>query len=362
MADVTVAEEEYLQTLFWLHEAGLPMTGANVARAMQLSPPTVHEMVGRLERDGYITARATTRRSRSPTAAASTPRAIVRRHRLIERFLTDVLGIPWDEVHEEAERLEHAMSPVLEERMLAAIGDAKTCPHGHPIDAGHADRGRPARRRRGRRRASTVLRFENEAEDLLHELKATGIEPGMEGTLAERRRRRRRRRAPAAARSRSTARVAETVSVIADPSPPPRVALPEQLVIARTATALATERSASSVGQRRSGAERLRRRRRPLERVVAPRRGARRPRRSASASRPSRRGAACSAALEQEVGALDELHAALGRGGEERVDVDALGQLDPHEVAALGRDEVRLGEVALERRGQRGARARAARS
>jgi DtxR family Mn-dependent transcriptional regulator len=51
----TVAEEEYLQTLFWLQEAGLPMTGANVARAMQLSPPTVHEMVGRLERDGYIT-------------------------------------------------------------------------------------------------------------------------------------------------------------------------------------------------------------------------------------------------------------------------------------------------------------------
>ena len=51
----TVAEEEYLQILFWLQEAGLPMTGANVARAMQLSAPTVHEMVGRLERDGYIT-------------------------------------------------------------------------------------------------------------------------------------------------------------------------------------------------------------------------------------------------------------------------------------------------------------------
>ena len=55
MADATDAEEEYLQTLFWLHEAGLPITGANVARAMQLSAPTVHEMVGRLERDGYIT-------------------------------------------------------------------------------------------------------------------------------------------------------------------------------------------------------------------------------------------------------------------------------------------------------------------
>ena len=54
-AQATVAEEEYLQTIFWLQEAGLPMTGANVARAMQLSAPTVHEMLGRLERDGYVT-------------------------------------------------------------------------------------------------------------------------------------------------------------------------------------------------------------------------------------------------------------------------------------------------------------------
>ena len=51
----TVAEEEYLQVIFWLEEAGLPMTGANVARAMQVSAPTVHEMIGRLEGDGYIT-------------------------------------------------------------------------------------------------------------------------------------------------------------------------------------------------------------------------------------------------------------------------------------------------------------------
>src|ERR1035441_6252758 len=54
----TVAEEEDLESLFWLFEAGLPMTGANLARAMQLSAPTVHEMVGRLERDGYITRNA----------------------------------------------------------------------------------------------------------------------------------------------------------------------------------------------------------------------------------------------------------------------------------------------------------------
>src|SRR5665647_2990601 len=106
----TVAEEEYLQSLFWLQEAGLPMTGANVARAMQLSAPTVHEMVGRLERDGYITRGADRAIAFTPTGKAHAE-GIVRRHRLIERFLTDVLGVPWDEVHEEACLLYTSPSP-----------------------------------------------------------------------------------------------------------------------------------------------------------------------------------------------------------------------------------------------------------
>ena len=204
------------------------MTGANVARAMQLSAPTVHEMVGRLERDGYIT------RHRDRTIAftgsgAEYAEGIVRRHRLIERFLTDVLGVPWDEVHEEAERLEHAMSPVLEERMLAAIGDAKTCPHGHPIDVGARLSGVPlADVEVGA--SVRILRFENEAEDLLHYLKQSGVEPGLEGVLAERDE----EHVVVAAGGESlalTLSVAETVSVIADPSPPPRTALPEQLVL-----------------------------------------------------------------------------------------------------------------------------------
>src|SRR5580765_7957090 len=138
----TVAEEEYLQILFWLQEARLPMTGANLAKAMRLSPPTVHEMVGRLERDGYIT-RAGDKTISFTSSGQEHAEGIVQRHRLIERFLTDVLGVPWDEVHEEAERLEHAMSPVLEARMRAAIGDAATCPHGHPIVAGTRIEGVP---------------------------------------------------------------------------------------------------------------------------------------------------------------------------------------------------------------------------
>ncbi|HEV2974580.1 MAG TPA: metal-dependent transcriptional regulator [Solirubrobacteraceae bacterium] len=225
----TVAEEEYLQILFWLHEAGLPMTGANVARAMQLSAPTVHEMVGRLERDGYIT-RDKNRTIAFTPSGVEHAEQIVRRHRLIERFLTDVLGVPWDEVHEEAERLEHAMSPVLEERMRAAIGDAKTCPHGHPIVAGARLAGVPLGDVETGA-AVSILRFENEAEDLLHYLKESGLEPGLDGTLADRDEQQVVVETADGRRCVITPSVAETVSVIADPSPPERTALPDQLVL-----------------------------------------------------------------------------------------------------------------------------------
>src|SRR5579875_1196623 len=206
----TVAEEEYLESLFWLYEAGLPMTGANLARAMQLKAPTVHEMLGRLERDGYIE-RDAERTIRFTDAGREHAERLVSRHRMIERFLTDVVGVPWDDVHEEAEHLEHAMTPRFEAYVRAAVGEAKTCPPGARV---------------------RILRFENEAEDLLHYLREAGVEPGLEGeviandgeyvSVASER-----------GTATVTASVAETVSVLADPSPPPRTALPEQLVLGR---------------------------------------------------------------------------------------------------------------------------------
>jgi DtxR family transcriptional regulator, Mn-dependent transcriptional regulator len=226
----TVAEEEYLQTIYWLMEAGLPMTGANVARAMQLSPPTVHEMVGRLEQDGYIE-RNDDRSLRFTAEGERHAAAMVRRHRLIERFLTDVLGIPWDEVHEEAERLEHAMSPVLEERMLAAIGDARTCPHGHPIRPGAREPGVPLADVEPAADIE-VLRFENEAEDVLHYLRESGLRPGLKGTVESSDDQEVVITADGATLA-ITNSVAETVSVKARPSPVPRSGLPEQLVLGR---------------------------------------------------------------------------------------------------------------------------------
>jgi DtxR family transcriptional regulator, iron-dependent repressor len=226
----TEAEEEYLQVLFWLDEAQLPMTAANVARAMQLSAPTVHEMVGRLVNDGYVT-RDEDKTIRFTDPGRDHAEQVVSRHRLIERFLTDVVGVPWDDVHEEAEKLEHAMSPRFEAYVRASVGEAKTCPHGHPIVPGTRIEGVPlADVEQGAK--VTILRFENEAEDLLHYLKGAGLEPGLEGTVA-------RTGDEEVVVSGGdgehavTASVAETVAVIADPSPPPRTALPEQLVLGR---------------------------------------------------------------------------------------------------------------------------------
>lgn len=229
-ARATVAEEEYLESLFWLYEAGLPMTGANLARALQLSAPTVHEMLGRLERDGYI-ARDAGRAIGFTEAGLEHAERLVSRHRMIERFLTDVVGVPWDDVHKEAEQLEHAMTPRFEAYVRAAVGDAKTCPHGHPIGVGERVAGVPlADCAEGAR--VTVLRLENEAEDLLHYLKDAGIEPGLEGEVAANDG----EYVTISSGDRQvtvTVSVAETVSVLADPSPPARTALPEQLVLGR---------------------------------------------------------------------------------------------------------------------------------
>jgi DtxR family Mn-dependent transcriptional regulator len=217
LLELSTAEQEYLESLFWLYEAGFPMTGANLARAMQLSPPTVHEMLRRLERGGWIS-RPSSRSIEFTADGRDRAASVVGRHRMIERFLTDVVGVPWDEVHEEAEKLEYAMTPRFETYVRGAVGDARTCPHGHPIRVHERVDGVPlADCEVGA--TVTILRLENEAEDLLHYLKAAGIEPGLVGRVSvngddE----------VSVTSDGGTATVtfsvAETVSVTADPSPP----------------------------------------------------------------------------------------------------------------------------------------------
>ena len=132
MGDFHPAVEEYLETIYELEEAGIVPMRARIVERLGVSAPSVSETVKRLEREGYLTldeskAMVLTESGRKYATD------MVRRHRLAERLLVDVLHVPWHQVHEEACRLEHAISDNLERHLVALLGDPGTCPHGNPI-------------------------------------------------------------------------------------------------------------------------------------------------------------------------------------------------------------------------------------
>jgi len=126
------AVEDYLETIYELHESGIQPMRARLVERLGVSAPTVSETVARLEREGLLTLdgqRVLHLTDRGLAAATG----VMRRHRLAERLLVDVLKVPWHQVHEEAHRLEHAISETLEPYLVNVLGDPGTCPHGNPI-------------------------------------------------------------------------------------------------------------------------------------------------------------------------------------------------------------------------------------
>jgi DtxR family Mn-dependent transcriptional regulator len=126
------AVEDYLETIYELEESGIPVMRARLVERLGISAPTVSETVARLEREGFVTLdeqRVVALTERGRLAATG----VMRRHRLAERLLVDVLKVPWHQVHEEAHRLEHAISETLEPYLVTLLGDPGTCPHGNPI-------------------------------------------------------------------------------------------------------------------------------------------------------------------------------------------------------------------------------------
>ncbi|MDQ2666390.1 MAG: metal-dependent transcriptional regulator [Gemmatimonadota bacterium] len=124
--------EDYLKAIYDLERVGEPATTNDIAVRLSISPASVSGMVRRLADQKLITHepyRGVRLTSDGRRAALRT----LRRHRILECYLTEVLGYPWDRVHEEAERLEHAASEELIERMAAALGDPVLDPHGAPI-------------------------------------------------------------------------------------------------------------------------------------------------------------------------------------------------------------------------------------
>jgi DtxR family Mn-dependent transcriptional regulator len=131
-AQPTLVERSYLEVIYYLAARREPVIAAQLARWIRVRPPTVTNIVQRLEQKGLIQRDAMGSISLTKGGAAIAEE-VVRRHRLLERFLYDTLNIPWHEVHREATVLEPAISSALEERIAALVGDAATCPHGNPI-------------------------------------------------------------------------------------------------------------------------------------------------------------------------------------------------------------------------------------
>ena len=126
------AVEQYLETILELEESGITPMRARLAERLGVSAPAVSETVKRLEREQYLTL-DDDRVLHLTETGREYATAVLRRHRLAELLLVDVLKVPWSQVHEEACRLEHAISDNLEQHLVTLLGDPGTCPHGNPI-------------------------------------------------------------------------------------------------------------------------------------------------------------------------------------------------------------------------------------
>jgi DtxR family transcriptional regulator, Mn-dependent transcriptional regulator len=181
------AAEDYLKEIFHLLETGANATTAALAHRLSVAPPSVTSMVKRLQEMGLVT-HSPYREIELTQAGRAVAVEIVRHHRLLELYLTKYLDVPWDQVHEEAERLEHVISEDLESRMAEKLGQPGYDPHGDPIpsDAGEfpgsetfslwaLDQGDQA----------TVARVADQRQDVLAYLSGLRVAPGSKVRVIE---------------------------------------------------------------------------------------------------------------------------------------------------------------------------------
>jgi DtxR family Mn-dependent transcriptional regulator len=126
--------EEYLEAIHELEEEGTPVIQARLAERLAHSAPSVSEMIRRLRNEGYLEPAGPAGKAVHLTdKGRSLAESVVRKHRLAERLLTDVIGLPWNKAHVEACRWEHVISDEVEERLVELLHNPTTCPHGNPI-------------------------------------------------------------------------------------------------------------------------------------------------------------------------------------------------------------------------------------
>jgi DtxR family Mn-dependent transcriptional regulator len=136
VAELHDTTEEYLETILSIEEEGVVPMRARLVERLGLSAAAVSETVARLEDQGFVELNKD-RSLKLTDKGRGLATTVVRRHRLAERLLVDVIGLEWEKVHAEAARWEHAISADVEEKLVLLLGDPATCPHGNPIPGTH---------------------------------------------------------------------------------------------------------------------------------------------------------------------------------------------------------------------------------
>lgn len=181
------AFEEYCETIFELREDGLDVIQARIAERLDVSRPAVSEMIHKMDREGLVDMDGSV--ITLTDDGLSLAQQVVRRHRLAERFLTDMLGLSWAEAHHEAGKWEHVISPVVEAALVRVLGNPTTCPHGNPIPGSGYERplGTSVLGDVAVGTAFVVERIPEELEfepGLLEYLEGAGVVPGRTGTVS----------------------------------------------------------------------------------------------------------------------------------------------------------------------------------
>jgi DtxR family Mn-dependent transcriptional regulator len=178
------AFEEYCETIYELHEDDVDVIQARIAERLNVSRPAVSEMIRRMENEGLVEVDRNVQLTKDGRALAE---SVVRRHRLAERLLTDILGLSWAEAHQEAGRWEHVISDNVEAAIIRLLKDPTTCPHGNPIPgSGYTAPDSVALSNLTVGDAFTVSRIPEALEftpGLLEFLEDAAIQPGHEGTV-----------------------------------------------------------------------------------------------------------------------------------------------------------------------------------
>ena len=186
----TASVQDYLAAIYDLAGSGRPVIGARLAKHLGVSAPAVTESIQRMGRGGYVKVGRGKELILTPKGR-QIAEVMARRHRLLERWLTDTLGLNWTDAHEEAHRLEHALSPRVEDRLAEMLGMPTTCPHGNPIPgmSRASDRVEPFPLAQAKEAASVVVeRITEEAEadkNLLEYLWRHNVRPGRRLRISE---------------------------------------------------------------------------------------------------------------------------------------------------------------------------------